>query len=437
MGNVPRLPFLPSPAAPSTPSFVGAADLLSLPPPVPKHSKGYDGRSLHQPPSAGHLRTSQEQEQMRNHTVWCGSEDKPLLQRKLAFRGKAKLERCSDYADMDTLPWLDSRKALDSAQLRRLFALLSGDFVLATRDSRVAAHTTLFQLIVKLRQKAVEHGITPFLNGVRLVGSAASRMLTEDAAEYGDADIVFYCRDKAPSFDALFAAECEAIAELVSGAPRGGVPTAPTDVKEGFLYECVRVFGACPWSVIAVGTRDGACAERPLTADIKFVFSTQRTYDFSVSSFEISLDALLNKGACYQRQRHVMVECSYGNFDEALGHCVRGVIATRSPRTLQRGLIRYCHACAKGLAAPPACRAALEQAFLDTFLDEFCNTAQNVSRHQTFTHTLAKHVKPSNPHYTVRFLTKLRDVLSHCAVPEVEWFVRETENMLGTVGAAD
>lgn len=374
---------------------------------------------------------------MKNHTVWCGSEDQPLLQRKLAFRGKAKLERCTDYADTDTLPWLDSRKALDNAQLQRLFALLSGDFVLATKDGRVAAHTTLFQLIVKLRQKAVEHGITPFLNGVRLVGSAASRMLTEDAAEYGDADIMFYCRDKAPSFDALFAAECEAIAELVSSAPRGSAPTAPADVKEGFLYECVRVFGACPWSVIAVGTKDGTHTAHPLTADIKFAFSTQRTYDFSVSSFEISLDALLNKGACYQNQRHVMVECNYGNFDEALGHCVRGVIATRSPQTLQRGLFRYCHACAKGLSAPPSCRAALEQTFLSTFVEEFCDPTQCAFRHQTFVHTLAKHVKPSNPHYTVRFLSKLLDVLSRCTVPEIEWFIRETEEMLNTVSDSD
>ena len=330
-------------------------------------------------------------------------------------------------------------------QLERVYELLKKEITLINKNApinessrRQGKQVSLIRLLTTLRKKIAEHNFSPYVNGYRLVGSAAAWVLAPHPAGYGDIDIIVYCRDKIPHFDQLLEAEAETVAELVNEditAPEEKVTIGI--VKEQYFADCVRVFGSNPWSLVAVGSKDRALTDKPLTVDLKFVFSPSRVYDFSIGSFEISLDALLNKGENFMKQRHVMVECNYGDFEEAIFHSMHGIIATKNPSSIQRGLLRYCNSRAKGFIPEIHQKEKMEQAFIDGFVAEFCSPENELK--SAFIRAITKHIKPDHIDVSIRFLKTLDELLlkglhknaTNSVVEEsLTWFHNETEKAL-------
>ncbi|NAV92092.1 hypothetical protein FGF77_24080, partial [Salmonella sp. gx-f7] len=82
----------------------------------------------------------------------------------------------------------------------------------------------------------------------------------------------------------------------------------------------------------------------------KFVDSLRRQFEFSVDSFQITLDSLLLFDRCSETAMSetfhptVQGESMYGDFEEALEHLRTRTIATRSPEEIRGGgLLKYCH----------------------------------------------------------------------------------------------
>src|ERR1700677_2566305 len=82
----------------------------------------------------------------------------------------------------------------------------------------------------------------------------------------------------------------------------------------------------------------------------------KRQYQFSVDSFQILLDPLLNFfyltkkfDSNYLNFPTIIVRSSYGNFLEALQHLHYRLIAVKAPEELRGGgLLKYCDLIARG-----------------------------------------------------------------------------------------
>ena len=70
----------------------------------------------------------------------------------------------------------------------------------------------------------------------------------------------------------------------------------------------------------------------------------KRQYQFSIDSFQILLDSLLNRSS-----PHIWVRSSYGNIFEAFHHLHHRLIAVKAPEELRGGgLLKYCDLIARG-----------------------------------------------------------------------------------------
>lgn len=102
--------------------------------------------------------------------------------------------------------------------------------------------------------------------------------------------------------------------------------------------------GDC-WSLISLGNSRGN-----KNVELKFVDSMKRPFEFSVDSFQIILDSLLLFYECSELPISenfyptVIGESVYGDFQEALHHLLKKLIATRNPEEIRGGgLLKYCH----------------------------------------------------------------------------------------------
>jgi hypothetical protein len=75
----------------------------------------------------------------------------------------------------------------------------------------------------------------------------------------------------------------------------------------------------------------------------------KRQYQFSVDSFQILLDPLLNFRKFDFNFPSIFVLSSYGNYSEALQHLHHRLIAVKAPEELRGGgLLKYCDLIARG-----------------------------------------------------------------------------------------
>ena len=98
------------------------------------------------------------------------------------------------------------------------------------------------------------------------------------------------------------------------------------------------------WSLISLSNNRGRNIE------LKFVDTMRRQFEFSVDSFQIILDSLLLFYGCSQMAMSenfsptVVAESVYGDFQEALYHLHKKLIATRNPEEIRGGgLLKYCN----------------------------------------------------------------------------------------------
>ena len=103
----------------------------------------------------------------------------------------------------------------------------------------------------------------------------------------------------------------------------------------------------------------------------------RRQFEFSVDSFQITLDPLLDveKLDDINESMHITAESMFGDFPQALRHLNRRLIETRSPEEIRGGgLLKYCHLLTRGYSATPNCRE-LERYMCSRFFIDFPDIA--------------------------------------------------------------
>ncbi|XP_076148838.1 terminal nucleotidyltransferase 5C-like [Alosa pseudoharengus] len=201
-------------------------------------------------------------------------------------------------------------------------------------------------IIHVVRDKLVAKEIK--VRDVRLNGSTASHVLVkENGTSYKDLDIIFGVElPKQEDFQIIKEVVLSCLLDFLPQGVNKDKITALT-MKEAYVQKMVKVFTEHDrWSLISLSNNSGKNVE------LKFVNSLRRQFEFSVDSFQIILDRMLEsyleaerrQAAEAQRVLNVTVvaESMYGDFEQAMDHLRYRLIATRNPEEIRGGgLLKY------------------------------------------------------------------------------------------------
>ncbi|XP_071779986.1 terminal nucleotidyltransferase 5C [Centroberyx gerrardi] len=207
-------------------------------------------------------------------------------------------------------------------------------------------------IITAVRARLEKQGIT--VRDVRLNGSTASHVLVRDnGTSYKDLDIIFGVElPRQEDFQVIKESVLGCLLDcLPAGVNRERISSAT--MKEAYVQKMVKVFNEHDrWSLISLSNNSGKNLE------LKFVSALRRQFEFSVDSFQIILDRLL-ESYLQQESQHidnsmdlkeqtrgwnplVLAESMYGDFEAAMDHLRYRLIATRNPEEIRGGgLLKY------------------------------------------------------------------------------------------------
>ncbi|XP_044220663.1 mucin-5AC [Thunnus albacares] len=177
--------------------------------------------------------------------------------------------------------------SLNAEQVEVLHQVLSDVVPIHGRGNFPTLELRPHDIIIAVRARLQKQGIT--VRDVRLNGSTASHVLVRDnGTSYKDLDIIFGV--ELPSQE-----EFQVIKESVLGCLLDCLPAgvnreriSSATMKEAYVQKMVKVFNEHDrWSLISLSNNSGKNLE------LKFVSALRRQFEFSVDSFQIILDRLL------------------------------------------------------------------------------------------------------------------------------------------------
>ncbi|XP_027695160.1 terminal nucleotidyltransferase 5D [Vombatus ursinus] len=182
------------------------------------------------------------------------------------------------------------------------------------------------------------------IKDIRLNGSTASHILAnKNGTTYKDLDIIF-------GIGYLGEQEFQVVKEGVLNCLQDFLPKGVNKekitthtMKDAYVQKMVKVSTEHDrWSLISLSNNTGKNVE------FKFVNSLRRQFEFSVDSFQIILNNLLD---VYRDANFVLSEDSspvivaesvFGDFGEAMNHLQHKLISTRNPEEIRGGgLLKY------------------------------------------------------------------------------------------------
>ncbi|XP_076827807.1 terminal nucleotidyltransferase 5ba [Brachyhypopomus gauderio] len=234
-------------------------------------------------------------------------------------------------------------------QVQRLDSILGETVPIHGRGNFPTLSVQPRQIVQVVRARLEEQGVT--VRDVRLNGSAASHVLHQDTGlGYKDLDLIFgVSLSDDQAFHLVKGVVLDSLLDFLPEGVSKERITALT-LKEAYVQKLVKVCNDSDrWSLISLSNNTGKNVE------LKFVDSLRRQFEFSVDSFQISLDSLLLFDRCSETPMSesfhpsVLGESVYGDFEEAFGHLRHKVIATRNPEEIRGGgLLKYCHLLVRG-----------------------------------------------------------------------------------------
>ncbi|XP_056295954.1 cell surface glycoprotein 1 [Pseudoliparis swirei] len=177
--------------------------------------------------------------------------------------------------------------SLNAEQVEVLHQVLSEAVPIHGRGNFPTLELRPRDIIIAVRARLQQQGIA--VRDVRLNGSTASHVLVRDnGSSYKDLDIIFGV--ELPSQE-----EFQVIKESVLGCLLDCLPAgvnreriSSDTMKEAYVQKMVKVFNEHDrWSLISLSNNSGKNLE------LKFVSTLRRQFEFSVDSFQIILDRLL------------------------------------------------------------------------------------------------------------------------------------------------
>ncbi|KAH7728579.1 prion-like protein [Aphelenchoides avenae] len=251
---------------------------------------------------------------------------------------------------------------LSSRQMERLRSVLNENVEIHGRENFPTLEISLHNLILQVRSKLLEAGLD--LKAVKMNGGAASYVMASDDFAFSDLDLIFpISLETEENFDKVRRAVFDALLEMMPENTNKKMISADT-LKDIYIRKMVKVSDGDRWSLFSLHNDYGRCIE------LKFVDKMRRQFEFSVDSFQIQLDNLLNKPK-NGKQLTVTVESMFGDINQAIRHLNKRLIDTRNPEEIRGGgLLKYCHLLTRGYRATNNCRE-MEKYMCSRFFIDF------------------------------------------------------------------
>ncbi|XP_036916189.1 terminal nucleotidyltransferase 5D [Sturnira hondurensis] len=284
------------------------------------------------------------------------------------------------------------------------------------------------QIIHVVKDQLIEQGI--IVKDTRLNGSIASYILaSHNGITYKDLDIIF--RVELPNDQEFHVVKDIVLGCLLDFLPKGVKKEKITlrIMKEAYVQKMVKVCNKYDrWSLISLSNNNGKNVE------LKFVNSLRRQFEFSVDSFQILLDPMLdfycdkNAKLAQESCPAVVAESMYGDFQEAMMHLQNKLIATRKPEEIRGGgLLKYSNLLVHNFK--PACEAQiknLERYMCSRFFIDFPDVGEQQKKIESYLHNHFTGEEKSKYEY----LMTLRRVVSESTVCLMGHERRQTINMI-------
>ncbi|MEE6496485.1 hypothetical protein FKM82_002381 [Ascaphus truei] len=283
-------------------------------------------------------------------------------------------------------------------------------------------------IIHVVKEQLLKKKIT--VRDIRLNGSTASHILIkQNGTSCKDLDIIF-------GVELPGEHEFQVVKEIVLDSLLDFLPkcvnkekiTALT-MKEAYVQKMVKVFTDHDrWSLISLSNNSGKNVE------LKFVNSLRRQFEFSVDSFQIILDSILNvykdNKSELAKDSHptVVAESVYGDFNEAMEHLKWKLISTRNPEEIRGGgLLKYSNLLVRDFK--PASETeikSLERYMCSRFFIDFPDVAEQQRKIESY---LRNHfIGEETSKYD--YLMTLRGVVNESTVCLMGHERRQTLNMI-------
>lgn len=245
---------------------------------------------------------------------------------------------------MDTNSTGDGQRfaVLSYEQVKKLDFVMDEVMPIHGRGNFPTLEVKLKDLVQVVRAKLESDAVT--VRDIRLNGGAASHVLAPESSPYNDLDLIFAVDlSNQRNFDKVKTAVLDSLLDfLPEGVSKKRISTC--SLKEAYVHKMVKVTNGDRWSLISLSNNRGRNIE------LKFVDTMRRQFEFSVDSFQIILDSLLLFYGCSEMEMNdsfyptVVGESVYGDFQEALYHLHKKLIATRNPEEIRGGgLLKYCN----------------------------------------------------------------------------------------------
>jgi len=232
---------------------------------------------------------------------------------------------------------------LSYEQVARLDSVMNEIVPINGKGNYPTLEIKLKDLVQVVRSKLEEEEVT--VRDIRLNGGAASYVLSPSNSQYNDLDLIFFVDlfDNR-NFDKVRSVVLDSLLDFL---PEAVVKNKlhSCSLREAYVHKMVKVSDGDRWSLISLSNNRGRNVE------LKFVDVMKRQFEFSVDSFQIILDSLLQFFECGVEMEMsenfyptVVGESVYGDFREALLHLQKKLIATRKPEEIRGGgLLKYCY----------------------------------------------------------------------------------------------
>lgn len=275
---------------------------------------------------------------------------------------------------------------LSKGQTKRLRAVLDERVEIHGRGNFPTISTRLIDLIRCVQRHLGSLQVRA--RDIRLNGGAASFVASSDDFTYADLDLIFPIQiDDENTEKSIFDSIREAVFMTIRDLMPDNIGKEKFDfetLKDVYIRKMIKVSSDNDtWSLFSLNNEYGRCIE------LKFVNKMRRQFEFSVDSFQIHLDPLIDDfEGCEQKK--IIIESMYGDVHQAMTHLHERLIDTVKPEEIRGGgLLKYCHLIIRGYKAakPWNCRK-LERYMCSRFFIDFpdLNSQENKLRNYLDSH---------------------------------------------------
>ncbi|KAM4696115.1 terminal nucleotidyltransferase 5D [Rhinophrynus dorsalis] len=265
---------------------------------------------------------------------------------------------------------------------------------------------------------------------IRLNGSTASHILIEESGtSCKDLDIIFGV--ELPGEHEFDTVKNTVLNSLMDFLPKCVNKQKITGLimREAYVQKMVKVSTKQDrWSLISLSNNNGKNVE------LKFVHSLRRQFEFSVDSFQIILDSILNADTDSESELKpeshptVVAESMYGDFNEAMEHLKSKLIATRNPEEIRGGgLLKYSNLLVRDFQPVDETEIKyLERYMCSRFFIDFPNVVEQKFKIESYlrNHFIGEEISKYD------FLMTLRSVVNESTVCLMGHERRQTLNMI-------